>query len=98
MNIAAVECTGRRTFYFDTGVRPENCDGILSRGQVWREGVKKIPFDCDDVPEGSLFMFGTPYNDLPVASAYNVIVRETHNTSLCSKYAYFRIPKENQSD
>jgi len=83
-----------QTFYFDTGVRPyghSNPPMILSEGQVWKDGTKQIPFDCEDVPSGALFMFACPKADLPESKYPFVIVREIHNSTLGSKFAYFRV-------
>lgn len=81
-----------KTFYFNTGVkRYGNLRPIpLCRGQVWSSNdVKLIPFDCDNVPEGYKFKFGCDYPDLRQSRNPNFIVREIHNSTLISKYAYF---------
>ena len=77
------------TFYFNTGVKPWNCNG-LSKGEVWKNGEKQIPFDCE-APENARFMFACDNPDLPESKYSSVKVFEIFNTSLCSKYAYFRI-------
>lgn len=84
------------TFYFNTGVTPfghSNPPMTLSEGQVWRGGTKQIPFDCDDVPENASFMFACDNPELRESKYEGVIVREIHNSTLCSKYAYFRVDK-----
>jgi len=77
------------TFYFNTGVKPYNCNG-LTKGQVWRNGEKQIPFDCD-APEDAVLMYLCSNPELDAASYPNVIVREVFNTTMASKFAYFRI-------
>lgn len=77
------------TFYFDTGVKPWNCNG-LTKGQVWRNGTKQIPFDAD-VPKNSTLMFLCDNPNLGESRAHNVRVVEVHNTVMVSKYAYFRV-------
>ena len=82
------------TFYFNTGVRSEN-SSILMKGQVWKDGVKQIPFDCD-VPKNANLMFLCDNPKLDESKLSNVIVVEVFNTAILSKYAYFRI--ENKKD
>jgi len=82
------------TFFFNTGVVPfHNPPVKLSEGQVWRDGTKQIPFDCDNVPENAVFMFACDNPDLQEYKdpGETVIVRLIHNSTLCSKYAYFRV-------
>ena len=83
------------TFYFNTGVRPfiHNPPVHIGQGEVLRGGTKQIPFDCDDVPEGADFMFACDNPELRESKYEGVIVREIHNSVLCSKYAYFRVDK-----
>jgi len=81
-----------QTFYFDTGVRPQNCNG-LCEGQVWRNGTKQIPFDVTDVPENAELMFLAPTDDLPESKLENVIVRSVHNTTMAGDFAYFKVYK-----
>lgn len=88
-----------KTFYFNTGVRqgiPENERHIkgarpvpLCDGQVWRNGTKQIPFDCEDVPENATFLYASPYNNIP--SGDNVIIRKIHNSTMCGEFAYFSV-------
>lgn len=87
-----------RTFYFNTGVRfgvpinqryDRNAKSVpLCEGQVWLNGTKQIPFDCEDVPEGCTFTFACDNPNLP--GGY--LVRRMHNTTMCSEYAYFILP------
>jgi len=77
------------TFYFNTGVTPQNNQNLW-RDQVWKNGVKQIPFDADAPSDAELlFLCNNPH--LPEADTPNVLVREVFNTSMCSKYAYFRL-------
>jgi len=87
------------TFYFNTGVRPETVHNPSfpyeyhkKVGNVIRGGVLQCPFDCD-APEDAQLMFLCDNPELPESKAENVIVREVFNTSMISKYAYFRIKK-----
>ena len=92
--------TTMQTFYFNTGVKPgippneRHRKGAkpvpLCDGQVWRNGVKQIPFDCENVPEGSTFKFACDNPDLYPDAGY--IVREMYNTTMLSTYAYFTPP------
>ena len=78
-----------KTFYFDTGVRPENRHGVgLCAGQVWR-GTLQIPFDCEDVPPSAVFEFAC---DTYPPGMDHLLIREMHNTALLSKYAFFQLP------
>lgn len=86
--------TGQRTFYFNTGVSQRMYGYVpLCEGQIWMGGTKQIPFDCYNVPEGATFEFACDYPDLP--ESQTCIVREIHNSTLISKYAYFTNPKVN---
>ena len=81
------------TFYFNTGVKPygySNPPMSLSKGQVWRRGTKQIPFDADAPADATLlYLCNTP--DLIESTCPGVIVREVSNTTICNKYAYFRL-------
>lgn len=80
-----------RTFYFNTGVRPYDHSPPVKAmpGNVIRGGTLQIPFDCADVPEGSVFEYAS---DGTQALAACFIRREMHNTNMVSKYAVFRLP------
>jgi hypothetical protein len=81
------------TFYFDTGVHPENTNG-LHGAQVWRNGTKQIPFECD-APEGSALVCMCNNPDMPMyRNAPGVKVFPVRNTDMASRYAYMRVPKE----
>ena len=77
-----------KTFYFNTGVRPES-GAKLQDGQVWLNGTKQIPFDCKDVPEDSTFLCACDKENLYTQE--NVIMREIYNSTIISKFAYFRL-------
>jgi hypothetical protein len=86
--------TQMKTFYFNTGVRiyDHNPPVPLCKGQISSpNGVKIIPFDCDDVPDNATFRFACDNPNLKEASYAHIIVREIHNSTLISKYAYFNI-------
>jgi hypothetical protein len=81
-------------FYFNTGVKPENVikfpyEYHKEKGHVIR-GTLLIPFECD-APEKAVFMYACDNPNLDSAKSTNVIVREMHNTTMVSKYAYFMI-------
>jgi hypothetical protein len=86
-----------KKFFFNTGVKPgiplneihrKNSIAVpLCTGQVWLNGTKQIPFECEDVPDNAVFKFAS---DCPNADE-GFIVREIHNSSLISKYAHFII-------
>jgi hypothetical protein len=83
------------TFYFNTGVR-RSINSYAEPRDVWQpcgmDSVRLIPFDCEDVPEGSQLMFLCPYPTLAESKLPFVIVRRVSNTTMCSEYAYFRLP------
>lgn len=54
-------------------------------------GVRHIPFYCNDVPEGATFVFACDYLDHP--DAKNMIVREIVAGNIISKYAFFKKPQ-----
>ena len=81
-----------RTFYFNTGVKPHNCNGLYGN-QIWRGGTKQIPFDVsDDIPNNAALLFLCDNPNLPDAKYPGVIVTPVFNTDMISKYAYFKIP------
>lgn len=77
-----------KTFYFNTGVKYSSFPYLFT-GQVLSGDAKVIPFDCENVPEGAVFVFGCDDPNLRPDAGY--IVREIHNSSLRSKYAYFSL-------
>jgi len=86
-----------KTFYFNTGVRRfrHSSPIPLMNGQIWSaDGVKLIPFDCADVPDGATFKYACDNPDLE-SNDPRVIVREIANPypvgGMMSKYAYFTI-------
>lgn len=81
-----------KTFYFNTGVRPENVVNFPykyheEQGHVIR-GTLLIPFDCEYVPEKAVFAFAADNIEL---AKDELICREIHNSTLHSKYAFFKI-------
>jgi hypothetical protein len=84
-----------KKFFFNTGVkqgiplnerhRPDAKPVPLMEGQVWINGIKKIPFECEDVPDNYILSF---LSDSPNISG-DYLIREVHNSTLLSKYAYF---------
>lgn len=78
-----------KTFYFDTGVKPENRRGVgLCAGQVWR-GTLQMTFDCEGIPENAVFKFAC--DNTPPGNEH-LLRREMHNTTMVSKYAFFQLP------
>jgi hypothetical protein len=76
------------TFYFNTGVSIRS-GSPLCKGQVWSSnGVKLIPFECTDVPDDVTFKFACDNPNLYPNSGF--LVREIHNSTLVSKFAYFQ--------
>lgn len=82
----------RRKFYFNTGVHryAHNPPIPLMPGEEWNNNIKVIPFYCDDVPETAAFLYACDIPDLD-KNDLSVIVREIHDSTLISKYAYFKI-------
>jgi hypothetical protein len=83
-----------KTFYFNTGVRMST-NSFKNPTDLWAEIkgggdlVRVIPFDCQDVPEKAELMY---LADTPnLSHTPKVIVREVFNTTLLSKYAYFKV-------
>lgn len=87
-----------RTFYFNTGVRRDafqNPPVSLGKGQIWSpNGVKVIPFDCYDVPKNAVFKFACDDPNLKESKIQGYLVREIHNSTLISKYAYFFVQQK----
>jgi len=88
-----------RTFYFNTGVNPANVHNPefpyeyhKRVGNVIRNGVLQIPFDCENVPENATFKFLTSNPELDEAKNPEIIVRKVLNSSMASEYAYFIVP------
>ena len=82
----------KNTYYFNTGVRPEESGATPYGKQVWRGGTLQIPFTCgEDVPNGAQFVMAS---DHILPDSDNLIRREIVNDGpggLLSKYAYFRV-------
>lgn len=82
-----------KTFYFNTGVRPyiHNPPVRVQTGDiVSSNGVLLVPFQCEDVPDNSIFQFCC--NNIPPGSE-SLLKREMFNTNMVSKYAFFKVPK-----
>ena len=82
-----------KTFYFNTGVRPQN-RSVLCKGQIWRNGTMQIPFDVpDDVPSNATLLgLSNHLDSFGYGNAKGYIIRvEVSNTSMVSKYAFFRV-------
>lgn len=77
------------TFYFNTGVKRNDNPHV---GVDSGNGVMVIPFDCEDVPSNAKFAFASNYPNQKDNDP-NFIVREIHNSTLVSKYAFFTISK-----
>jgi hypothetical protein len=86
-----------RTFYFNTGVKPQNISNFPYEyhkkvGNVIRDGVLQCPYDCD-APENATPMFLCSNPNLDESKYPDVIVREVFNTSMHSKYVYLNVAK-----
>lgn len=59
-----------KTFYFNTGVRPyiHTPHVTVMPGEIVRNGVMLIPFQCEDVPEGAVFLFACDNPELAIIS------------------------------
>lgn len=82
------------TFYFNTGVIPEN---VINFPYEYHKKVGNvinrtllIPFTCD-APANAVFMFACDNPNLPESKSEGVVVKEIFNSNLCSKYAYFNL-------
>jgi len=81
-----------QTFYFNTGVKPwnTNVQAETARGNKFINNELNVPFDVEDVPEGAQLASLCSNPDVKGA---NQIMREVFNTTMCSKYAFFNVPK-----
>ena len=84
------------TFWFSTGVRLSTTS-FKEKNDRWVRStdgdfVRLIPFDCD-APKNAIHLFSCDYPNLPESKLPDIIVRPVFNTTMLSKYAYFRIPK-----
>lgn len=82
----------RKTFYFNTGVRP-GVNNMLFGRQIWKDGTKQIPFTCDNIPDNAVFWFACDHDDLRESEMPGVIVRrilDNEAGGLLSKFAYFK--------
>jgi len=85
------------TFYFNTGVNPTTIHNPefpyeyhKKVGNVIKGGVLQIPFDCN-APKNAKLMFLCSDPELDEGKQSNVLIVEVFNTSMCSKYAYFKV-------
>jgi hypothetical protein len=86
-----------KTFYFDTGVRPETVhsppfawDYHKRIGNVVRDTLL-IPFQCEGVPENAIFKFAC---DFPEADkSGQLLVVPIVGGNMLSKYAFFKVTK-----
>jgi hypothetical protein len=85
--------TNLNKFFFNTGVKPSS-GAPLCKGQEWSSnGIKVIPFECD-APKDAHLMFCCDNPNLPESTCETIIVREMFNTTMVSKYAYFRVSQK----
>jgi hypothetical protein len=87
-----------QTFYFNTGVRPENVQNPpfpyeyhKSIGNVIR-GSLCIPFQCENVPKDSEFVCACDNDNLHPGSKTIFVRKIAEGSNLISKFAYFRLP------
>lgn len=76
-------------FYFNTGVKFDHTRKLFA-DHVWRNGTMQIPFECE-APENAELLFCCGNPNLPESKLSHVVVCEIHNSSMVSKYAYFRV-------
>jgi hypothetical protein len=79
-----------KTFYFNTGVSLKKETKIYKGQAISSNGVVLIPFQCENISDEAKFMFACDYPDLEESKMPNVIVRKILNSTLVSKYAYFK--------
>lgn len=77
-------------FFFNTGVIVGNNPYLARTSTVSPNGVYTIPFDCD-APKDSTLMFLCDDPNLPESRQESVRVFPVSNTTMVSKYAYFKI-------
>lgn len=77
-------------FLFNTGVKFGVNPYMDKNYRMQSNGTMVIPFYCENVPEGAVFLFAC---DNPKLKEYSkLLVREIKNSLLVSKYAYFTNP------
>jgi hypothetical protein len=80
----------RQKFRLNTGVQWDG--GPVPKGQeLAPNGVLVVPFYCENVPEGSKFIFASDHLD--AGNGKGLIVREVLDSYLLSKYAFFSTTK-----
>ena len=90
-----------KTYRFNTGVKYSDSPVLIDGMIVSSNGVKVIPFECEEVPEGYKFHSSCDNPDLlEKAKALfskdaDYVIREVVNNSFAmrSKYAYFEKKK-----
>lgn len=76
-----------KKYYFNTGVKLSPDSPVMMPGvELSPNGVKVIPFYCDGVPDGYTFAYASTTAPTP-EGWYKA---EIHNSTLLSKYAYFK--------
>lgn len=85
-----------KTRYFNTGVRAYHVTNFpfeyhKEQGhRIDANGVLSIPFDCE-APDNAKLMFLCNNPELPESKNDNVLVVSVSNTTMISKYAYFKV-------
>lgn len=87
----------KKTYYFNTGVRPETIQNFpyeyhRKKGNVIR-GTLQIPFECEDVPDKAIFRYAgaadCKLKDYPDVKGFKIL-----SGNLLSEYAFFKLPTE----
>lgn len=80
----------KQKFKLNTGV--EYKGGTVPAGQeLSPNNVLTVPFYCENVPEGSEFIFASDHLD--AGKGKGLIVRKIQDSYLLSKYAFFSTSK-----
>jgi hypothetical protein len=86
-----------KTFYFNTGVNVWATRAYYApTDRIDSNGVRSIPFTCENVPEGAEFVFAAPTDTVPTqkdVKPFTIV-----SGGLLSKFAYFRIKAEEKID
>lgn len=87
----------QRTFMFNTGVRvyAHTPPVPVMPGNVVRDGILQIPFDCENVPSDATFVFAC---DTVPPGGERLLKREIRNSNLMSKYAFFQVKETDDED
>lgn len=84
-----------KTFYLKTSIKIGEPHDIRKVVNDEEDGTISVPLDCEDVPDGSIFLFASDSPNIKrVRGEEGIIYRKIHNSSLLAEYAYFKTPQK----